>query len=210
METIFISGYSGTGKSTFAKKIASKLPNAERFDADYFMFSSIKYYKKEFESIFGKKLDYDNYANCYLRVTDAATFEQYNEYHHLSMPFVNDKIDEIVKFKKSQKLNFFVVDWISFPKLTIWRENNYRVMVDSKEDTRHTNLVERLKKEGFTGNGYAVCKIRDMIVSEIIENAENITHRIENNFNGHLDKYVDAFCDEVLTNEKVKIIKKEN
>ena len=142
MSIIYVSGLSGSGKSTFAKLLAEKL------NYDYLSVDSIAHdlYNKEcvlkkVKELFGNAV-FDENGTFNRKKLGKIFFENKNsevvkEYEDFTFSVAKSEIEEKIKGN-------VVVDWILTPTTFLWQLNAIRILVKPiSNDLRYQKIMER-------------------------------------------------------------------
>jgi energy-coupling factor transporter ATP-binding protein EcfA2 len=204
---ICITGYSGSGKSTMIKFMQKYLPNSHFIyrDGNKEM-KKIKNHE-EFEKRYGLPVNTDDALKYFMEVAISVTnTDSANVYADVA---VNKKYLELVaayfEIKFEEELadiliktvpQFVILDWISLPVFKIWNKADYRIMV---RPVKWDSLLENVgRREGAFPVTPDVVKARYLATKEIIDNAENITHVVLNNYDDEYEQKIKDLCAELV------------
>ncbi len=141
---ILVTGKSGTGKSTFARELASKL-KYQYVDIDaigHKIYESSKVLQKV-ATLFGKVIfdengsfDRKRLGQIVFAEKNSARVKKFNRY---TLQVMQTEIDKILS-----KNNHVVLDWIKLPLTKYWKRLSYKVLViSSNDEARFDNLLKR-------------------------------------------------------------------
>jgi len=208
---ISIAGYCGTGKSTVAKLLANNLPNSSIILGDKPMKDSPLSFVAEFEKIFGIKLDpADPYYSLSKGINKGADY--FRNYLNLIYDFMDENLKKeyqsIIDDGKLKKLNpqFIIAEWGVMPKLSLWSEADYRIMVDAPKDERNRKLFERkhhpmIPKEEYRNSGDE----REKAFSDVIQSTRNTDYLIYNLYDDQLKKEIEYLSQKIMQGTELNL-----
>ena len=200
---ICITGYSGSGKATMQKIMQKYLPNTyvinrdvtkawiienpDEFAERYCIEVTTNYALECFWNAAIK--ENINSANAY---ADVAIYQKYLE---LLTPYLETKYEESLTNVLTYNLpRFVILSWQRLPVCNIWNKADYRILV---KPTKWELLVDNLgKRKG----DYVVTQANERYLAskDIIENLENITHVVYNNYDYEYEQKVEDLCVEII------------
>jgi dephospho-CoA kinase len=204
---ICVAGYSGSGKTTMIKLMQKYLPNS------YFITKDEEITQiqnpSELEKVYGVPVNAEHIFDYFKEVVafreniDVASIHTNITYQTKFSDLITIYLEQRYEEKLADILtrttpDFVVLEWSSLPKFKIWNEANYRVVVKpAKWGLLVENLVKRVKRTPVTLD---IARVRNLYIKEIIENAENVTHEIINNYDGEYEQTIKDFCSELVKN----------
>lgn len=148
MKIIGVSGSSGSGKSTVAKRLASILPDADLIDVDVFMRKVTVDKESEILKIMGIKYTEGEYShNYYVNEYYFRSFKDVEIWFNTIKKSVNDMIEEALK--KSVDKEYVIVDWLYLPVCDFYKKCNYTLFVKTDKEITENRLAERLKNKSM-------------------------------------------------------------
>lgn len=193
MYIIGVTGYSGTGKSTSAKKLSETFENVKYIEGDYWMHQIPEHFKDLMIETYGRdKIESTKSAGKLLGIIFQDT-EKGKAFFDKVMPWMNEQFMQALEDARNQGTEYVVCDWALLPALDIWKQSDMRVKVDtSTPDERYNKLFERglgnrkdllqEKTEEERKKAFSAYKKRDDFVDAIIGNAKDDAFLLENNF----------------------------
>ena len=161
MSVVFVTGKSGSGKSTFARMLAERL-DYSYIDVDeigHKLYNNLEVIKK-LEQLFGNKI-YDEGGKFDRKKLGEIVFSNANspqvvEFNDFTWNCMQKDLDEKMK-------DNVVVDWVLLPQTTYWSSNGFKILVESKNDESRLEKIksrdniseEYLKKREKAGIEYA-------------------------------------------------------
>jgi len=201
---VAVTGHSGCGKSTVAKMLTEKLPNAKLLLLDLPFIAAPLKFAKEFEEIFKMPLDVNDHINC-LRLAMDSSSEALRNYMELIRPFLDEEVEkELVNLKADDGVDFIIIEYISLPKLLVWRKADYRIMVDAPREERNTRLYERERDDTISIHSNPKCgEIREEAVKDFMATAHDVSYMIYNCYDDHLEKEVQYLCEKIAASKNL-------
>ena len=189
---IFVTGKSGSGKSTFAKKMSEELcfkyVDVDKIAHSIYDFPEII---KQAENLFGKVI-YDDDGTFNRKKLGQIFFKEKDskrvkEYKDLTWRYMETQIDSLIQSNEN-----IILDWILFPETKYWNLLAYKILVYTEDNNkRFEKLLERdnvsleylkLRDQSsieydFSDFNYKICN--DYAKEKIIEHIKNIKHDLE-------------------------------
>ena len=148
MKIIGVSGGSGSGKSTVAKRLASILPDAELIGVDKFMRKVTVEKESEILKVMGIKYTEGEYShNYYVNEYYFRSFDDVKIWFNTIKEPVNNMIEEAIK--RCTDKEYVVVDWLYLSVCDFYSKCNYTLFVKTDKDITENRLRERLKNKSM-------------------------------------------------------------
>ena len=155
-------------------------------------------FPNEFAEIFGFPLEVDDPRYSVSKGVNGGA-KQFREYLDLVSPYVEDELQKEAKKLRTFNTQFVIAEWGALPKLGIWEEADYRLMIDAPREERNRRLFERPHHSRISKEEYAnVGDIREEAVRDIIQGATGIDHRIYNAYDERLEKDIQALSRKIM------------
>jgi len=181
MKVICIIGLPGSGKTTTSQLFSQNLQNAAYIDVDALTFNSVVLFAKEFEKIFGIPVNKENPFESLLFAFETST-DQVEAFFDAVHPFVNDKLNQIIKAKKSENIAFFIINYGEMSKMDIWKEADYRIHIATTQKRleifyRRENLLNISTYRPKYSNRFVT-----FAVKKTLANTTDIDYTIHNHY----------------------------
>lgn len=216
MYVIGVTGYSGTGKSTAAKKISEKFDNAKYIEGDYWMHKIPEQFKDLMIEVFGKeKVESIKNPGKMLGLIFQDT-EKGKQIFQKAIPWIEEQFSQALKRAQEQGIEYAVCDWALLPALNLWKQSDMRVKVDTQTpEIRYNKLFERglgnnkelieQKTPEKKVTAFKSYKKRDDFVNAIIGEFNDDVEFLENDFDFQsLEEKVDSLYQLAVSRNKAK------
>jgi len=208
VKIICITGYSGSGKTTMLKLMQKYLPNSHLIYRDGNKETRNIQFPDEYEKKYGFPVNTDDVMEYFLNVAAFTANKDINnayadvnvikKYYELVADYLEKKFEEtLTKISTKSTSQYIIMDWISLPASKIWKKADYRIMVKpAKWDLLVKNVGKRKSTYEITPD---IANARYLAAKDFVENAENITHVIINNYNEGYEQKIKDLCIEFIT-----------
>ena len=138
---IYVTGKSGSGKSTFSKQLA-KVLNYNYIDVDevgHKVYENQTIMNKAYE-LFGDLIN-DSFGNFDRKKLGQIVFnerhsERVKSFSDLTWEYMQKDLDELI-------VDNTVVDWILLPHTKYWKQNALKILLIAKDEDRLQKVIER-------------------------------------------------------------------
>jgi len=196
MKIICIAGHCGSGKTTSIKIMFQYLPNSIVIRGDKYLSAALLKHGNTFEEIYKIPFDTEQPLKCWLNTHDNASLENADTYFRFFHTFVPtlEKLIEIAILENKKKYSYILVEYVTLPMFKIWNDADYRIMINSNKELRALKLHERAIANNKMSHNENSTKIRENILSKIIDNANEINYIIENKYDEKLERDLVILC----------------
>jgi len=198
MKLICITGDSGSGKTTVAKKIQEFLPHSLLIHADDYMKNWVKHNIAECQRIFNISQETVGFNECRLLCCNT-TLEQFRKFIATVTPFVEKDVEKIISLQKNGRYSYAIIEWAGLCNFKIWNRADYRITIKTQESMRIKNLTKKMVASGrYNDNAIKVRTVPDPDNHKISLNPSFI---IENNYDDNLYLNIQSVCSSIISQE---------
>lgn len=153
MKVIGVTGKSGSGKSYFSKQLNKKLAE-KNIDSEYINCDSIFFdvlntdeqVKKQIIEQFGDDA-YDSAEHINVQEIQKSGDDAFSEIFKYVYNPMNEIISNKVKEAESDNKDILILDWFVLPKLEVFKNLDYSVLVEPTEEARNESLMSRNEED---------------------------------------------------------------
>ncbi len=193
---IFICGKSGSGKSTFAKRIADKLNfkyvNVDDIAHDFY---AQPQFLSNISKLFGESVfDEDGFNRkklgeiVFSKVEDGAV----KEFNALSFQFIKSRLEPLLHENA-------VVDWLLLPKTQFWDCNALKILIKSQDEEMR---LEKILQRDKISKEYLL--LRES--ASIIYDEKDFDCVVSNNYDENFERVADEVAEKIRRRTTIKIL----
>ena len=200
---ICIGGYSGSGKSTAIGHMRRYMSNTA-FITSRGDIRTI-HDPQKLEEEFGIPVDTNHIFDYFKKVIclnagiDELSFYENLTYQKMFSKLISDYIEKqyeqaCSEILRSDTPDFIIMEWSTIPSFKIWMSSDYRVMIQPiNMELLYSNLIRR-SYQNRRKLTLDAAKMRNLSIMDIVENANNVTIQLINDYSSAYEQAVKKFC----------------
>ena len=198
MKTICIAGHSGSGKTTMSYLMEKYLPNAYNIRKVEDEFFKIKN-REELERMYGVPVPANiDDEKDYLREVAKVYPNREEKFFELLSPLATKNMKAAISHViETYNPDFIIIEGIAMPKSHFWWEADYRIIVEPANWELLVEFVKR-RREKQPIVDEKLAEERRLAVQETLNNAENVSYRVINNYDDTFEQTIQAICNEII------------
>ena len=202
MKTICITGHSGSGKTTASHLMEKYLPNAFYIRKLDDMFYAIKN-RDELEETYGIRIPADIDNERYYMLEIAKTYPNREEKFMELLGQLTDKnMDAAVLYAvEMYQPDYIIQEGLAMLYSKYWRDADYRIIVEPSCWERLIQFVA-LRREKQPIVDETLANERRIAFQETIDNAQNVSFRISNNYDDRFEQTIQSICEEITKQQE--------
>ena len=176
MHIVGIAGVSGSGKSTFGKRLAKSLPKSKHVDGDVFQYKSFDVFRQDARRLFQDDFTEECEKPLFSWVINGE--EKGYEFVELIRPYINDSLHIEAEYASIEGYEFLIVEWQALTILDFWNICDIKIVIES-DITKRSEMLQKRKIHGCSADS---AKKRTEFFEFAFTNLDEETIRIFNDY----------------------------